>query len=74
MYLEFNYDFEKAMTRCEPEKTKKERKKGRLSIKSYISASCQKKDIICHCMSSVHPAKNRKSLIKNRVQVRKLTK
>ena len=25
-YLEFNYDFEKAMARCEPEKTKKERK------------------------------------------------
>ena len=73
MYSEFNYDFEKAMTRCEPEK-KQKRKKGRLSIKSYISASCQKKDIICHCMSSVHPAKNGKSLIKNRVQVRKLTK
>ena len=25
-YLEFNYDFEKAMTRYGPEKTKKERK------------------------------------------------
>ena len=33
LYLEFNYDFEKAMTRCEPEKRKKKRKKGRLSIK-----------------------------------------
>ena len=27
-YLEFNYDFEKAMTRCEPEKRKKKERKA----------------------------------------------